>query len=53
MYFIYRERYMYVYIYIHMYIYIYTYVYLHMYTTCTEEATEMAAKYMPNKKMCF
>ena len=27
--------------------------YIYIYMTCTEEATEMAAKYLLNKKMCF
>ena len=43
---------------------IYYIIYIHVYNTymcidnnckvtCTEEATEMAAKYLHNKKMCF
>ena len=31
--------------------YIYAYVCMSMF--CIEEATEMAAKYMQNKKLCF
>ena len=30
--------------------FIYIYIYI---KSCTEEATEMAAKYLLNKKMCF
>ena len=40
-------------IYIYIYIYIYVYIYIYIYIYCTEEATEMAAKYLLNKKMCF
>ena len=35
------------------FIYIYIYIYNNCKVTCTEEATEMAAKYLLNKKMCF
>ena len=34
------------------FIYIYIYIYIYK-KSCTEEATEMAAKYLLNKKMCF
>ena len=42
-----------IYIYIYMYIYIYIYIYIHTYNTCTEEATDMAAKYLHSKKRVF
>ena len=60
----YNILYIYIYIYIYIiwiwiiYIYIYIYIYMiciwlmYIYMTCTE-ATEMAAKYFHNKKMCF
>ena len=37
----------------YMYIYIYIYIYIQKNRRSTEEATEMAAKYLQNKKMCF
>ena len=41
---------LYVYVYICIYIYI---TYIQKNRRSTEEATEMAAKYLQNKKMCF
>ena len=38
-----------------LYIFIYIYIYIHIYckVTCPEEAAEMAAKYLHDKKMYF
>ena len=49
--FIKQRKNVYIYTYIYIYIIYILYVYIYTYTSCTEEATEMAAKYLHNKNL--